>query len=108
MLEQKITTLHPAHGPGIWGGEKLLRRYLAHREMREESLLRGLGKGLSTIGQLVPFVYADTDESMYGVASRSLLAGLEKLVEEVDGVDPPPGRGGHGLTADQQAAAQTT
>lgn len=82
MLEQKITTLHPAHGPGIWGGEKLLRRYLAHREMREESLLRGLGKGLSTIGQLVPFVYADTDESMYGVASRSLLAGLEKLVEE--------------------------
>ena len=74
--------LHPAHGPVASDGARLLRRYLEHRERREESLLRALGEETSAEEELLPRVYADVDPELHPVAARSLRAGLEKLAEE--------------------------
>ena len=59
-----------------------MQRYLEHRGEREASLLRALDKGLATRAEIVAFVYADTDERLWPVADRSLLAGLIKLHEQ--------------------------
>jgi len=71
--------LLPAHGPWTSRGDKLVQRYLDHRAEREASLLRGLERGFHSRGELVAHVYADTDERLWPVADRSLLAGLIKL-----------------------------
>lgn len=80
--------LLPAHGPWTSRGDKLVRRYLDHRAEREASLVRGLEKGLSTRRDLVAHVYADTDERLWPVADRSLLAGLIKLERAGRAVSP--------------------
>ena len=74
--------LHPAHGPVASDGPRLLRRYLEHRERREESLARALGEEAAPEDALLPRVYADVDEALHPIAARSLRAGLEKLAEE--------------------------
>ena len=74
--------LLPAHGPWTSRGAALVQRYLEHRGEREASLLRALDKGLATRAEIVAFVYADTDERLWPVADRSLLAGLIKLHEQ--------------------------
>lgn len=74
--------LLPAHGPWTSRGAALVERYLSHRAEREASLLRGLAKGFPSRRELVGFVYADTDERLWPVAERSLLAGLHKLAAE--------------------------
>ncbi len=41
-----------------------------------------LGQGSATVEDLLPKVYWDADRSLFPFAARSLLAGLQKLVEE--------------------------
>jgi len=77
-----ITTLYPAHGPAARDGNAVLERYIAHRREREEKLVAALASGVDRIEELVPIVYDDTDPALYRYAERSLLAGLEKLVED--------------------------
>ncbi|MDF1800614.1 MAG: MBL fold metallo-hydrolase [Planctomycetota bacterium] len=74
--------LLPAHGPWTHKGRTAVERYLEHRGLREESLVRALGTGLRTPRELVAHVYADTAEEVWPIAERSLAAGLEKLREE--------------------------
>lgn len=74
--------LYPAHGMVHPDSHKFLDRYLAHRAMREDRLVTLLGDRAVRVAALVPQVYADVDSSLHGLASRSLLAGLEKLEEE--------------------------
>ena len=86
MLAVPMGVLHPAHGPTHPDGHALIRRFLAHRREREESLVAALGVdpeggGLSP-GELVEAVYVDLDAGLRPFAERSLLAGLEKLAQE--------------------------
>ena len=39
--------LHPSHGPVSSDGRKLLRRYIEHRDRREEALVKALESGVS-------------------------------------------------------------
>ena len=83
VLERAPAVIHPAHGMATSRGVELLRRYLAHRSMREAALVRALRSGTSELGELVALVYQEELPSeMRAVAQRSLLAGLEKLAEE--------------------------
>lgn len=82
LLREDIATVYPAHGPAHRCGHDLVRQFLAHRQQREELLLRALRGGPRSLEELVPEVYADTDPALHGLAQRSLLAGLEKLVED--------------------------
>ncbi|GAB4156610.1 MAG: hypothetical protein Fur0037_24890 [Planctomycetota bacterium] len=77
-----FSMLLPAHGPPTVDGKGLIRKYLRHRRQREASLMEALRAGASTLEELLPKVYWDADRSLYRFAERSLLAGLEKLVED--------------------------
>ncbi|MCR9243412.1 MAG: MBL fold metallo-hydrolase [bacterium] len=82
LAEEPITTLYPAHGPAVRNGQRLINQYTRHRRQRETALVKSLEEGGGTIATLLPKVYWDADPKLYPFATRSLLAGLEKLAEE--------------------------
>ncbi len=83
MLDLNARSLHPGHGPVIWGARTKLEEYVVHREQRERQVLEALEGGLSTPGEIVPGIYGrEVPESMYAVAARSVLAHLLKLERE--------------------------
>jgi ribonuclease/clavin/mitogillin len=83
LLEQPIHTLYPAHGPAVRDGQRLVRQYLRHRAQRESALRKALDEfGPARPEDLVPTVYWEIDPRMRPLATRSLIAGLEKLAEE--------------------------
>jgi len=83
--------LHPAHGPVVSDGAALFRRYLEHRQRREDSLLAALGTEPAHERDLVERVYADVDERLFPIAGRSLRASLEKLRDEGGAVEVASG-----------------
>jgi glyoxylase-like metal-dependent hydrolase (beta-lactamase superfamily II) len=95
LLARPASALLPAHGPVIADGPSKLREYIAHRTMREDRVLATLGalsgRDAST-AELVKEVYADTPAFLWGLAERSLLAHLVKLVRENRAREVSPGR----------------
>jgi len=80
MRSRNQRVLLPAHGPAIREGEAKLTEYLAHRRMREQRVVDALAGAPKTIAQLVEIAYSDTPRFLWGLAERSLLAHLAKLV----------------------------
>jgi len=74
--------LLPAHGPPIRDGAAKLTEYLVHRRMREQRVIDALAGAPKSTAQLVETVYADTPRMLWGLAERSLLAHLAKLVTD--------------------------
>ena len=60
----------------------LLKKFLEHRQQREQAVIEGLDRQPRAIDELLPRIYNDVPEAAYPVASRSLLAGLIKLEED--------------------------
>ena len=77
-----MTTLYPAHGPAARNGQRLVQKYIRHRRQREATLLKVLRESPGTMEELVPKVYWDADPRLFPYATRSLLAGLLKLVDD--------------------------
>ena len=82
LLSIPMRALYPAHGPPHRDGHSLIRYFLEHRQKRENAVKTALTAVPRSIDQLLPEVYADVSESVYPIASRSLLAGLIKLEED--------------------------
>lgn len=82
LLHSPMTTLYPAHGPAMRDGQRLVKQYLRHRRQRETSLVQALQHGPMTLEELLPKVYWDADPKLFPFATRSLLAGLQKLRDE--------------------------
>lgn len=74
--------LLPGHGPVVEEPVEALDWLIEHRMERERTLLEALDEKPQTIHQLVAQVYTDVDESLWGLAERSLLAHLIKLEHE--------------------------
>ena len=91
LLDHPIKTLFPSHGPVHKDGQALIRKFLEHRRMREQKIIKALNSSVQTIEELLPRVYDDVAETSYAIAARSLLAGLIKLAE--DGVCTSSGDG---------------
>ncbi len=72
----------PAHGVAVEDGEKLLARYLAHRLLREEKVVRALLLGEKTMAALLPLAYDDTPAALHPLAKESLWAHLLALIAE--------------------------
>lgn len=75
--------LVPGHGDVIKDPERAIDWIIGHRLERESKVVAALAAnpGLTT-RELVPHVYGDVDRKLHGLAERSLLAHLEKLLEE--------------------------
>jgi ribonuclease/clavin/mitogillin len=90
-----IGTLYPAHGPAVRDGGRIVQHYIRHRRQRENSLLQALQEnGPASARALTQKVYWDARPELLPLATRSLIAGLEKLEEEgrvirQDGADAP-------------------
>jgi len=70
----------PAHGIAVEEGETLLTRYLEHRLLREEKVMRALATGAQTLSALLPLAYDDTPAALYPLARESLEAHLLALL----------------------------
>lgn len=82
LLSIPLTTIYPAHGPSQRDGHALIRQYLEHRRARERKILEALCDAPRTLAALLAEAYGDVAPAVHGAASRSLLAGLQKLQEE--------------------------
>ena len=76
-------SLLPGHGDRIDDPVRVINWIIEHRLEREAKVLAALkGKPDSTPAELVPGVYRDVAEHLFGLAERSLLAHLLKLEED--------------------------
>jgi glyoxylase-like metal-dependent hydrolase (beta-lactamase superfamily II)/8-oxo-dGTP pyrophosphatase MutT (NUDIX family) len=83
LLEEDLEWLAPGHGFLIDQPHRAVRRLLAHRQTREDKVLRALREaGAVTTQALLPRVYDDVPSERLAMAERSLLAHLEKLAAE--------------------------
>jgi glyoxylase-like metal-dependent hydrolase (beta-lactamase superfamily II) len=82
MLDLEPRVIYPGHGPVVFDAQAKVREYLAHRAMREEQVLAGLGGGAAQPADLVPAIYADVAAELHPVAERQVLAHLLKLEKE--------------------------
>ena len=79
-----LTALLPGHGAVMPDAHGEIDRVIAHRLKREAKVvdaLRRLGPS-AVLDALVPIVYDDTPVALHGLARYSLLAHLQKLVED--------------------------
>ena len=75
--------LAPGHGEVIRDPERAVDWIIGHRLEREASVVAAIRDNPQlTTHELVPHVYRDVDQKLFGLAERSLLAHLEKLVLE--------------------------
>jgi len=75
--------LVPGHGELIHNPERVIDWIIDHRLEREAKVVVALVENPNlTTRELVPYVYQDVPEELYGWAERSLLAHLIKLEEE--------------------------
>jgi glyoxylase-like metal-dependent hydrolase (beta-lactamase superfamily II) len=72
----------PAHGEPIAEPEKVFRRYITHRLMREERVVAALRPAPRPLAEILPDAYADTPTYLWPIAALSLQAHLDKLVAE--------------------------
>jgi glyoxylase-like metal-dependent hydrolase (beta-lactamase superfamily II) len=70
----------PGHGGPVREAPSFVQHYIHHRQGREASILRRLGKSAADIPTLVRAIYIGLDPRLVGAASLSALAHLEDLV----------------------------
>ena len=83
IRDRQAALLAPGHGELIRDPRRAVDWIIGHRLQREAKVVAALraNPGLTT-RQLVPHVYEDVSEHLYGWAERSLLAHLEKLASD--------------------------
>lgn len=83
VKRMECTALAPGHGYIIHDPERVIDWIVAHRLGREAKVVAALKANPNlTARELVPQVYKDVDQKLYGWAERSLLAHLIKLEED--------------------------
>ena len=80
VAAMNFSTLWPTHGPPITAPAPFIAEYRAHRLEREKQILALMARGMSTIGEMVPVMYAAVDKRLHPAASQSVLAHMIHLV----------------------------
>jgi len=81
LLERDDEIYWPTHGTCIENVKSYVQAFVDHRLEREAQILDCLGKGYMRITDMVPVMYTDTDEKLYGAAARSVLAAMMRLID---------------------------
>jgi glyoxylase-like metal-dependent hydrolase (beta-lactamase superfamily II) len=99
-------TYLPGHGGAVKDAPRFAAQLIRHRQAREASILRRLGKAPADIPTLVRAIYIGIDPRLVGGAGLSVLAHLEDLVvrglvttEEPPSIDGTYRLAGAGLAA---------
>jgi len=81
LMARSDSIFYPTHGAPIENPQAYVKQLYQHRVEREDQVFSCISNGAITLDAMVPVIYSDLDPSMYGAASRSLLATIEYLVE---------------------------
>jgi glyoxylase-like metal-dependent hydrolase (beta-lactamase superfamily II) len=82
LLALDPAKLLPAHGPAIDDPQTTIRRYLSHRQDREEQIRAALADGVSGVDAIVQRIYLGLQPALVPMARESVLAHLLKLADE--------------------------
>jgi len=82
LLDRRDDVFLPGHGGRIFEPQRTIKAYLLHRNWREKSILDVLGRGTTTIRQIVPEVYRGLALHMIPAATLSVQAHVEYLLEK--------------------------
>jgi len=82
LLDRDDAIYWPTHGAPITDPKPFVRSFLAHRADRERQIIEQIEAGHTTIGEMVPVMYAATDTRLHPAAARSALSHLIKMVAE--------------------------
>jgi glyoxylase-like metal-dependent hydrolase (beta-lactamase superfamily II) len=83
LMDKDLKVIAPGHGDPIDTPYEAIDWIIKHRLEREAKVVAELeAHPNSTISELLPQVYGDVHEKLYGVAERSLLAHLLKLEDD--------------------------
>ena len=83
MMDKELKVIAPGHGDPIDTPYEAIDWIIKHRLQREAKVVAELeAHPNSTISELLPHVYGDVHEKLFGVAERSLLAHLLKLEDD--------------------------
>ena len=75
-------TFWPTHGAPVTDTAPFVDAFIAHRLEREANVLAAVRSGVSSIKDIVRLLYADVRKDLHAPARRSVLAHLEKLVDD--------------------------
>jgi glyoxylase-like metal-dependent hydrolase (beta-lactamase superfamily II) len=81
LLERDDAVLWPAHGPPVRDPKPFVKAFIAHRQAREEQILRCLKDGIGRIPEMVAVMYRDVDPRLHPAAALSVHAHLVHMVE---------------------------
>lgn len=80
LLQRQEKTYHPSHGPSISEPLEYVRLLHAHRMERIDQVRDCIAAGHADVMEMVPLIYTELDQQMYGAAARSVLASIEYLI----------------------------
>jgi glyoxylase-like metal-dependent hydrolase (beta-lactamase superfamily II) len=81
LTERSDKLYFPGHGGQVENPQRLVKAYMLHRRMREQSILECIRDGTNTARAIVPIVYRGLDPKLLNAASLSVLAHVEHLIE---------------------------
>ena len=82
IRDMDFRVLHPTHGPSITEPRAFLQSYIAHRRVRDASVVRAVEAGVSEVRAMVARIYPDLSRKLIPAACHSVLAHLITLREE--------------------------
>ncbi len=80
--ERPFSLVGPGHGPPISDARAKIEEYITHRLAREEEVFDAVASGASNIDAILPIAYPDVQPHLSYAARSTLLAHLDKLVED--------------------------
>lgn len=81
LLARADTVFLPGHGGRIEQPQRVVKAFIVHRKMREQSILDCIRGGATSISQIVETIYRGLDPRLVRAASMSVAAHVESLVE---------------------------
>lgn len=81
LLERNDEIYFPGHGGRVYEPQRLVKAYILHRRLREQSILECVKNGQTTIPEIVAVIYRGIDPRLVKAASLSVAAHVEHLVE---------------------------
>ena len=81
LLHRDDKVYWPTHGTSIDYPKPFVQAFIEHRLERERQIVDCLQQGVTEIQAMVPLMYTELDEKMYGAAARSVFAAMQRLTD---------------------------
>ena len=83
LARQRPKLICPGHGQLVHDGAKRIQWYIAHREAREQQIIKALAGGAGNVDEVVQAVYPrNLRKNLRSAAARNVTTHLAKLLEE--------------------------